>query len=165
MLESSIEAQKTAELAAEAASPVNPDDADKGALDGSQVAGAGEAAGEGSSGEDAVEKAGRKFAEKYCLPLKGTIALLDGSTRVTSSEDMTKVLTQLISIRTDVARGYFAWETPANNDPSLQQLREYDMPGTAVKECHDIFRSKLYDVQEREQEEGLRRSRSIQSVL
>ena len=79
MLESSIEAQKTAELAAEAASPVNPDDADKGALDGSQVAGAGEAAGEGSSGEDAVEKAGRKFAEKYCLPLKGTIALLDGT--------------------------------------------------------------------------------------
>ena len=65
MLESSIEAQKTAELAAEAASPVNPDDADKGALDGSQVAGAGEAAGEGSSGEDAVEKAGREYAERH----------------------------------------------------------------------------------------------------
>ena len=56
------------------------------------------------------------------------------------------MLTQLISIRTDVARRYFAWETPANNDPSLQQLREYDMPGTAVQECHQIFRSKLEDV-------------------
>ena len=103
MLESSSQAQETAELAAEAASPVNPDDADKGALDGSQVAGAGEAAGEGSSGEDAVEKASREFAEKYCLPLKGTIALVDGRMRVTSGEDMKTAFTQLTSIRSDVA--------------------------------------------------------------
>ena len=57
MLEASIEAQEaqeTAKLAAEAASPVNPDDADKGALDGSQVAGAGEAAGECGEGEQEV---------------------------------------------------------------------------------------------------------------
>ena len=133
MLESSIEAQKIAELAAEAASPVNPDDADKGALDGSQVAGAGEAAGEGSSGEDAVEKAGREYAEKYCLPLKGTITLLDGSKRVTSSEDMWKLLTQLISIRTDVARVYLALDTPAINHPSLQQLREYSFPAAQFR--------------------------------
>jgi hypothetical protein len=54
---------QTAELAAEAASPVNPDDADKVALDGSQAAGAGEAAGEGSSGEDVV--ANRELAKNH----------------------------------------------------------------------------------------------------
>ncbi len=96
MMDSASAALETAQLAAAAASPVNPDDADKGALDGSQVAGAGEAAGEGSSGEDAVETANRMFAEEYCLPLRGTIALLDGSMRVTSSEDMKRALTQLI---------------------------------------------------------------------
>ena len=111
--ESANATEQTTELAAEAASPVNPDDADKGALDGSQAAGAGEAAGEGSPG-DSKAADGRacgesdhnvsarsrrqddgeaEFARLHSLPLKG---ILENRGRLSLSREHMTIRTSWI---------------------------------------------------------------------
>jgi hypothetical protein len=83
--------------------------------------------------------------------------------RVTSDDAMKMALAQWCSIRLDIARRYLAKETPPIKDPSLQQLREYNMPGTAIQECHTMFRAKLEDVLRKSHEGNEKKKKPFES--
>ena len=74
----------------------------------------------------------------------GTMTLLDGSKQVTNTHAMKRAVKHLCMIRGKVAAKYLSIEpTRPNHHPTVMQLRDYKMTGTAVKECHDIFKDKL----------------------
>lgn len=74
------------------------------------------------------------------------IRLADGSYEVSSNKSMVRALRHLCTIRCEVAVRYLAMELEPNLSPSVQDLREYRMPGTAVGECHKIYLAKLLPV-------------------
>ena len=65
--------------------------------------------------------------------------MLDGSLQVTSVDTMVGAVMNLCIIRGGVAVKYLALEQVANLSPSVEDLPAYDMPGTAVSECHEIL--------------------------
>ena len=69
--------------------------------------------------------------------------MLDGSLQVTSVDTMVGAVMNLCIIRGGVAVKYFALEPVPNLSPSVKDLLAYDMPGTAVAECHDILCERL----------------------
>ena len=69
----------------------------------------------------------------------------------------------MCKIRCDVAVRYLALEPVPNLNPSVQDLRKYIMPGTAVGECHRIYLEKLRPVLERNHELNPRRKHKFDS--
>ena len=74
--------------------------------------------------------------------------MLDGSLQVTSLEVMADAVLNMCLIRGDVAGRYMKLEQVPNLSPSVQDLLEYNMPNTAVKECHDILCERLLPAME-----------------
>ena len=69
--------------------------------------------------------------------------MLDGSLQVTSVDTMFVAVRDLCIIRGNVAEKYLALEQVPNLSPSVEDLLAYDMPGTAVSECHEILSERL----------------------
>ena len=69
--------------------------------------------------------------------------MLDGSLQVTSLEVMADAVLNMCLIRGDVAGRYMKLEQVPNLSPSVEVLRSYDMPGTAVSMCHEILSGRL----------------------
>ena len=69
--------------------------------------------------------------------------MLDGSLQVTSVDTMKMAVMNLCLIRGGVAVKYLALEQVPNLSPSVEVLLSYDMPGTAVSECHEILSERL----------------------
>ena len=69
--------------------------------------------------------------------------LLDGSMEVTSDRTMKIAVKNLCLIRFEVAATYLAVEQAPNLSPSLQVLRSYELPGTAVAKCHEVLLGRL----------------------
>ena len=69
--------------------------------------------------------------------------MLDGSLQVTSVDTMVDAVRNLCIIRGNVAEKYLKLQRPPNLTPSKKDLLKYEMPGTAVKECHEILCERL----------------------
>ena len=69
--------------------------------------------------------------------------MLDGSLQVTPVDTMVGAIMNLCIIRGGVAVKCFALEPVPSFSPSVKDLLAYDMPGTAVAECHDILCERL----------------------
>ena len=72
------------------------------------------------------------------------MTLLDGSKQVSDNDAMKRAVKHLCFIRGQVAAENLSLQHHRPNQIwSVKQLRDYVMPGSAVQECHDIFKKKL----------------------
>ena len=85
--------------------------------------------------------------------------LLDGSMEVTSDRTMKIAVKNLCPIRCEVAATYLAVEQVPNLSPSVQVLRSYELPGTAVSKCHEILSGRLLNAMKEHHEANPNRKR------
>ncbi len=63
--------------------------------------------------------------------------------QISAPRPFKKAIRFLCEIRARVARLYIAKGTPPITNPTVRQLRDYELPGSAVGECHSQFQFHL----------------------